>query len=124
MMEKVNRAAKRMLTDGATEARITAVVPTINVIHPIEQAYVNFTQDEYFYAKNTGDGDLSVDVACIKRYIVSAMAVTGTMQPAINAFTERAPPKAQRPWDLLEEHTEGWEEYARRKCSDFHWAMN
>ena len=76
-----------MMCDGTTEERIAAVVPTINVIHPVEQAFVDFTQESYFNESKTGDGDLLPDVVVIKRYIKLAIAMNGPNRTHINAFT-------------------------------------
>lgn len=124
LMEKVNKAAKQMLSGNATESRIAAIVPQINVVHRVETMYDDATSDYHFNPNDTGDGDLLPDVVQIKQYLRLMMTTRDTTQPGVSAFTLQEPPLAQRPWDVVANAQTDWAEYAANKCADFSWAAS
>ena len=122
LMEKINRMAKQLVGGSATEDRIAAIVPEINVVAKIENAHDLLTPGNAFNPNQTGKPKLDDDVAAVLR-LFKVMVPQGRMdltaKSSKNLLTNQPIQATQTPWSRLAKAKVDWREYATSKLNQF-----
>ena len=122
LMEKINRMAKQLVGGSATEDRIAAIVPEINVVAKIENAHDLLTPGNAFNPNHTGKPKLDDDVAAVLR-LFKVMVPQGRMdltaKSSKNLLTNQPIQATQTPWSRLAKAKVDWREYATSKLTQF-----
>ena len=124
LVEQVNREAKELVGDLKTEDRIAALVPTLNVLMPIEREHDRAHGAARFNAANTGLPILNDDVDEIKRLIYMHVGETqsdASRSSSMNMFTGNYDRPEIHVQNRVEAHSADWSEYVRDKLDKFNW---
>ena len=116
LMEKINKMAKTMMRGKVSKERIAAVVPTLNVLMPIEQAYGNavFAYDRRNAYR--GAPDLTADSQLITGMLHAFHATTYARATAAsdeNVLSGRNRDNTRVPRDHVVASTADQEEYVQ-----------
>ena len=125
LMEKINLAAKMLLEGAATDDRITAVLPEINVVHRVELVHDIVLRSNNFNPRKTGKPDLEPDVAMMLRMLHTLLPWRLTDWPQasdINAFTGSKVGRGEMAWENLKAGQADWRAYATEKTTQFSFA--
>ena len=125
LMEKINLAAKMLLEGAATDDRITAVLPEINVVHRVELVHDIVLRSNNFNPRKTGKPDLEPDVAMMLRMLHTCLPWRIANWPQasdINALTGRKIGLGERAWEMIKSGQADWRDYASRKLTQFSFA--
>ena len=124
LVEQVNREAKELVGDLKTEDRIAALIPTLNVLMPIEREHDRAHGAARFNAANTGLPILNEDVDEIKRLIYMHVGETqsdASRSSSMNMFTGNYDRPEIHVQNRVEAHSADWSEYVRDKLDKFNW---
>ena len=106
LMEKINKLAKQMIHGIATEERVSAVVPWINVIEPVESGwqklYPNYAEDGRAYI---GAPNYDVDIAMIVEWFrehIGRDFASATAFSNYDVFRGRSGIGLVSPWEHIE----------------------
>ena len=122
LMEKINKLAKQMVHGIATEERVAAVVPWINVIEPVESGwqklYPNYAEDgrAYIGAPNY-DVDIAMLVEWFREHIGRDFA-SATAFSNYDVFRGRSGIGLVSPWEHIERAYTDDIAYAHAKCAE------
>ena len=122
LMEKINRMAKQLVGTSATEDRIAAIVPEINVVAKIETAHDLLTPGNAFNPLLTGKPRLEPDVEAVLQLfrVWLPRGKTDLTAPGRNnALTGEYMRTSKTPWKRLKKAKKKWREYATEKLNQF-----
>lgn len=128
LMEKVNKKGKQMMRGKLSEERILSVIPWLNVINPIETAYMadmgpNYHGDDQRYNYN-GMPDFDADVRAIRGLLVAVHAVShiqATDNSDRNVLLNRVGRAYRVPWNHVATFNDGMMEYVEQHCDRLRW---
>ena len=118
LMEKINKMAKTMMRGKVTYERIVKVVPTINVLQPVENAYANAlipADGRYDYL---GAPSFATDIWMIRQMLCTQHAddfYQATAASDNNVLTGRSRDRQVCPRDKVIRATHDWQEYVDGK---------
>ena len=127
LMEKVNRAAKQMLEGAASDERITAILPELNVVHRVELAHDMAFGSHNFNHRKTGLPDLEPDVDVIRGLFHTVLPRNSEEWPPEsdrNALNDRRVLPGDMPWKKIAAGQHEWRKYAIMKMRQFTFAAD